>query len=325
MTPGLVEGEPLYTDSDGKMYIVRKPSSGSGFNVAKPSEVTVPGGASFRPNTVIGAASYVTDSNGTVYKSVLNSLKPSLISLNSTSKPNSAISCGGSTCPFVDSSGNLVGSSHTVKGLTPDQFVDTDVTNDDFYYSNASGELIQADNSRKMGIDNLPPNRLYPATYLLLSDLNGNLYSIGEAHIVQKVSGIKAAAGAYAPIHDHYNTDVWMTDRQGLMYQCNAATCTQMNPTVKFAPGQSTVVSGGSYAEANDGTVYALNYSSIGSTMVPTGYYTKDSTASTSPNDCVVQMPTTGAPVGLTSTGLTALSVLAIGYLTTLVRRRQTI
>lgn len=332
MTPGLAEGYPLYTDANGKMFFVKELDSS---NISDPIEVVVPNGASFKPDTVIGASNYMTDSNGEVYKFDPNAIQlPSqkryLQPLNYTSKPNTSIVCNVRSCPFVDSSGNLVGSTHTIKGLTPNQFVDSIVKNDDFYYTNTAGELIRSATSEKVGINNLPSNRLYPATHLMISDLNGNLYYIGAGEPTRKIGGIKAAAGTYVPLIDQYHIDAWITDNQGHMYLCTSS-CRQMSPTVQFKPGQAiSAETGGipiSYAEANDGTIYMLTYSALASarTMLPTGYYTKDSATSTNPNSCVVQMPTTGAPTGLSLVGFAAMSVLSIGCLMMLIRHRYVI
>lgn len=354
---GLTRGFALFTDSTGKMFYTGTTNNTSSSSNAL-QEVKIPSGAKFAPNMVFNTSgvstssfdtgAILTDTTGKMYS--FGYYSDQLQSWNQVSKPNTSVTCE-LTCLYTDSKGYLYSTGNGVyngpgtrvdgiSGLQPNQLFDSAnyFGNPFFYYTDSKGSLksAQLDSFQKVsytndtGITNMMAGKLFPVDSLIVSNKQGKTYSVYE-EVVRELKGLSISPDMFATFSKEQTSSTlkpmstWLTDNDGRLNYCTYIMCMKA-PDIKFKPNQAGMGSYWyAYAQALDGTVYEARTAVSGpgvdirATELTMGAVsTGDDTSK-----CVVQMPTTGAPQGLTFAGLAAVGVLLFGLCFSALRRKQ--
>lgn len=352
LNPGVSIGLPLFTDSTGTLHYTRKQSNGSltteNVNIDPASDLKFTPDFTYRVDSGL-----ITDSTGKIVSYDSGSAQALTVNRDGKtiilSKPNESVTCtmSGNDCLYTDSTGTLyVGATPitSIKGLRPNQLSDNNIhdhyiTNNNrsftFYYTDASGLLlrtkIQEANStvytEKTGLTNLTPGILYPSEHFVIADKTGSLHAVGDTG-VYPVSGLTLPAESWTDLVNIVGADTpygefYATNSQGILYRC-ADTCSKVTD-IKFKGNQiasqtGNLLAGDLYAIANNGTIYYINVQLTDSKVRPLGFSVNGGGDSSSP--CVVQMPTTGAPTGISIAAFISLGLAAVGLLLITKRHR---
>ena len=226
--------------------------------------------------------------------------------------------------------------------MQPNQFGgDSDQSNEYFYTNNAGNVVDPSGKTTKIG--GLTPGLIFPVMRLLIADGSGTLWDTEGAGSTQKITGATFSPGIYSRTNTWGVSMFWGIDKQGILYQGGYNSSTKKWSLTKasdirfsypdqlaVSPTYGTDSTGVSvaYAGAQDGTIYLLvgpqTYmdTNVSVRILPTGLHWR-AAASADTNSCVVQMPTTGAPVGLSLYGVFAIAVGLAGLSLLLVRRMR--
>lgn len=221
--------------------------------------------------------------------------------------------------------------------LTPNQAVESR----GFLYANTDGKLYTTSGLLVTEDAILTPGTILPdytdasgARPMVFTDRNGTPW------LRRNVTGatrIYLDNGATIKPNLHYMLEssssiqptILLVDSEGTLHLASTSGKSKTFSTVKFPPNQLGLISANpssgmvsiAYLSAEDGTVYRLGASSTsdsGFVLTVTGLYVRPSGS----GEMISQMPTTGAPEGLSTVGLLAIGVGLIGVMVMLVRRR---
>ena len=359
LTPGIDEATMsdavMYTDNEGLIHKITNTTLGDLADGTGTDQIMDTGTSRFAPNRICGdfmtdttGKLYRRDSNGKIWR-VLNGTNG-----QATTKPSSMFY--GDSLSYTghkgkiwvvrnasSSSGDIQASSATDRvpegvTLTADQAVESD----QFLYADTSGNLY--DRNGTFIIGNMTPGIMLPDTLqnqttpIVFTDKNGIPYLRTASKKTVRINLDNSATlnpNMYYMAETNVTSQpaVLIVDSQGTLHLATSNGKAKTVSTVVFPPNQIAITNmppGGSDTNnsrkailaAADGTVYQLRTSSStdsGISLNVTGLYVKPSGSET----LVTQMPTTGAPEGVSTIGLLAVVISLAGAVLMLTRRHN--
>ena len=335
LKPGIypASGMPfIYTDAQGVLWV----DDSSIASNTKP--VNISGKARFSPNTVATGYPLISDNQGKVWYFTFNALSTKLHPVVSggvqlTVKPNQLIqrSFTGPDGKILDFYGGRLRDT----GLTanPDQYGERPLTDANegilfgFAYTDAEG-VLHSSNGSATPVKGLAPGLLLPSSKgFNVVDGNGDLWDYTSASgWVRDKKAPKLTPGMWSAGRDVLvfiddQNQIW-TRRSG---GWNRIKTTVQFPSNKLESYSYTTVEGdsadGIFAVSQDGGVFHLAADGTGSPVLQSLPITFNTTSNA--GSCIAQMPTTGAPEGLSTAGIIAVGMVLAGVMLRLARRRN--
>ena len=331
-------GTFLYTDDTGRLWSIK--NEGGQPDTGKP--VNISGSARFPANSVLTGYPMISDNQGKLWYIGYTDAKLHPAVNGSTQlvvTPNRLV-----LSIFSDSTGTVWELDASSGGgrlrrlpikASPNQYGDIPAAGPSYIYGDMQGYYAYADTAgvlhqvaggtdKKTGITGLPAGKLIPDSSSVVWDGSGQPWDCKYSctKIASKGPTMPAGTWTYAATDDA-NT-ILVSDPDGNIWRSQYdGEWTRIKSDVKTKPSQVTSYSG---SETNVFTVTASGvYTLYAFGGYITDYAIPGALSASTEGDCVavVQMPTTGAPDGLSMVGLAAVGLGLAGLLLATGRRSR--
>lgn len=331
-------GTFLYTDDAGRLWAIK--NTGGQPDNTKP--VNISGSSRFPPNSVLTGYPMISDNQGKLWYIGYTDAKLHPAVNGGTQlvvSPNRLVSnvfsdTKGTAWELDASSGGGRLRQLPVKVL-PNQYGDKPVSSPNNYlitayqgsyaYADTEGvlHLVMSGTDKKTEVTGLQAGKLIPDSYIVVWDGTGTPWYCSDsscAEVESKGPAIPAGTWTYSSINEgavlasDSDGNIWVSQGWGGAWERTAS-------DIKTKPGQVTSYSG---SETNVFTVTSSGLYTLYNFGGSISYYAKPGALADSfKNDCVAvaQMPTTGAPNGLTAIGVGAVFAGIAGLLSLVFRR----